>query len=223
MTKVTTGLTKLDKLLGGGFPAKTTILVSGGPGTGKTLLGLKFLIEGASKGEKCCYVSLNEDREELLRACKNIKTLKNAENHLNKNLAIEHIPLGENITMKKFIEIIASYPKIDRLVIDNVNKLLIFAESKRSYRLHLSELVKHLKNMGCTLLLCETTEDKIDTGNGESFECDGVVHLSFLELEEKPMRILNVHKLRYTSFEPKIPHELVIDDRDLRLTETKII
>jgi circadian clock protein KaiC len=223
MTKVTTGLTKLDKLLGGGFPAKTTILVSGGPGTGKTLLGLKFLIEGASKGEKCCYVSLNEDREELLRACKNIKTLKNAENHLNKNLAIEHIPLGENITMKKFIEIIASYPKIDRLVIDNVNKLLIFAESKRSYRLHLSELVKHLKNMGCTLLLCETTEDKIDTGNGESFECDGVVHLSFLELEEKPMRILNVHKLRYTSFEPKIPHELVIDDKDLRLTETKII
>ena len=125
--------------------------------------------------------------------------------------------------MKKFIDIIASYPKIDRLVIDNVNKLLIFAESERVYRLHLSELVKHLKPMGCTLLLCETRGENIDTGNGESFECDGVLHLSFIELEEKPMRTLTVHKMRYANFDPKIPHEFVINEKDLKLTETKVI
>lgn len=223
MSKVTTGLSRLDRILKGGFPKNTSILLSGGPGSGKTLFALKFLMEGVSKGDKCCYVSLNEDREELLRACKGVDALSNAEKHMGKNLAIEHIPLGENITMKKFIDIIASYPRIDRLAIDNVNKLLIFAESKRSYRIHLSELVNHLKGMGCTLLLCETKEDEIDTGNGESFECDGVLHLSFLELEEKPMRALSVHKMRYTSFDPKIPHELIINDKDLRLGATKII
>lgn len=223
MNRIKTGLPRLDKLVGGGFPAKTTILLSGGPGSGKTLLAMKFLAEGVSGGEKCCYVSLNEDREELLRACKGINTLNSIEKHIGKNFAIEHIPLGENITMKKFIEIIASYPKIDRLVIDNVNKLLIFAETDRSYRIHLSELVKHLKTMGSTLLLCETNGDRIDTGNGESFECDGVLHLSFLDLEEKPMRTLSVHKMRYSSFDPKIPHELVIDNKDLKLTRTRII
>jgi circadian clock protein KaiC len=223
MNKVTTGLPKLDKLLRGGFPERTTILLSGGPGSGKTLLALRFLMEGVRKGEKCCYISLNEDRDELLRASKNINALNNAEKHIGKNLAIEHIPMGENITMKKFIDIIVSYPKIDRLVIDNVNKLLIFAESKRVYRIHLSELVKHLKPMGCTLLLCETDDNKIDTGNGESFESDGVVHLNFLDLEEKPMRTLSVHKMRYSSFDPKIPHELIINDKDLKLGKTMII
>ena len=220
---ITTGIKKLDKLFGGGFPPKTTILVSGGPGSGKTLFALKFLIEGVAKKERCCYVSLNENREELLRACKGIEALKDAEKHLGKNLAIEFIPLGENITMKKFIDIIASYPKIDRLVIDNVNKLLIFAESERVYRLHLSELVKQLKPMGCTLLLCETRGENIDTGNGEAFECDGVLSLSFLELEEKPMRTMTIHKMRYASFDPKIPYEFLIDNKDLKLTETKII
>ncbi len=220
---ISTGIKKLDRILGGGFPPKTAILVSGGPGSGKTLFALKFLMEGVRKKERCCYVSLNETREELLRACRQIDALKDAEKYIGKNLAIEFIPLGENITMKKFIDIISSYPKLDRLVIDNVNKLLIFAESEKAYRIHLSEMVKHLKPMGCTLLLCETRGESIDTGNGESFECDGVINLSFLELEEKPMRILTIHKMRYAGFDPKVPHEFVIDGKDLKLTGTKII
>jgi len=223
MSKVTTGLPKLDRLLGGGLPEKTVVLVSGGPGTGKTLVSLNFLLEGAKKRERCCYVSLSETKDELIRACKEIESLKEIEKYVGRNLAIEHIQLGENITLKKFIEIIASYPKIDRLVIDNVNKLLIFSESKRAYRLNLSELVKHLKNMGCTLLLCETKGDEIDSGNDEAFECDGVIHLSFLELEEKPMRTVMVHKLRYSSFEPKIPRELIINKKGIRLSDVKII
>lgn len=223
MKRITTGLSGLDRMLKGGFPEKVTILLSGGPGSGKTLLAMKFLIDGAMKGEKCCYVSLNEDREELIRAARGINSLSMVEKHIGKNLAIEHIPLGENITMKKFMDIIASYPDIDRLAIDNVNKLLIFSESKRIYRIHLSELVKQLKPMGCTLLLCETKEDKIDTGNGEAFECDGVLHLNFHELEERPMRTLSVHKMRYSSFDPRIPHELVISDNDLKLSRTKVI
>lgn len=223
MTKIKTGMARMDTLLKGGYPDRSAILISGGPGSGKTLLAMKFLIEGVVNGERCCYVSLNEDRNELMRACKGIKSLSSFEKYLGKNLAIEHIPIGENITMKKFIDIVASYPKIDRLVIDNVNKLLIFAESKRAYRIHLSEMVRHLKPMGCTLLICETKDGEMDTGNGESFECDGVVHLSFLDLEEKPMRTLSVHKMRYTSFDPRIPHQLIINNADIKLGSTKII
>ncbi|MCK4714766.1 MAG: hypothetical protein KAT35_04270 [Candidatus Aenigmarchaeota archaeon] len=220
---VSTGLKEMDSMLGNGFPDKTVILLSGGAGTGKTLFSLNFLLEGARKKEKCCYVSLSESREELVRACKGIESLSDVEKYLGKSLTIEHIPLGENITLKKFIEIISNYPKLDRLVIDNVNKLLIFAESPRTYRLNLSELVSHLKGMGCTLLVCETGDDDIDSGNNEAFECDGVIQLSFLDLEEKPMRTIIVHKLRYTSFEPRVPRELLIDRKGLMLGSAKII
>lgn len=224
MNKVTTGLSGLDALLEGGFPSKTVILVSGGPGSGKTLMGLNFLIEGASRGEKCCYFSLCENEGELLRACKEIDMLKNVENYVGKNLIFKNFPIDEKINLDYFTEIFSSYPEIDRLVIDNINKLMILAENSKGYRMNLLKLVRYLKEkVNCTLLVCETKRDEIDTGSGEAFECDGVINLSFLELEEKPSRILEVHKLRYTSFEPKIPHELIIDRKGLRLSGTKII
>lgn len=220
---VETGMKRLDNVLGGGFPAGTSVLVPGGPGSGKTLFSLNFLMEGARKREKCCYVSLNETKEEILRACSGIRSLSDAKKYVDRNLAIEYIPIGESVTIKKFIDIIASYPKIDRLVIDNMNKLLIFSDNERDYRLNFSELVRHLKPMKCSLLLCETDGEAIDTGNGESFECDGVVQLSFLDLEEKPMRTLTVHKMRYAGFDPKVPHEFMISDKELKLTNVKIV
>lgn len=208
----------------GGFPSKTVILVSGGPGTGKTLFGLNFVVKGVSKGERCCYLTVCENEEELLRACEEIDALKNVKKYVNKNLIFKSMTFGKRIDLDYFTKIFASYPKVDRLVIDNVNKLLTFAENGREYRIKLSELVRYLKErVNCTILMCETEKDEIDTGNGEAFECDGVVHLSFLEFEEKPLRTLEVHKLRYTSFEPKIPREFVIDKGGLKLSEIKII
>ncbi len=224
MDRISTGMSKLDSLLGGGFPSETVILLSGGPGTGKTLFALNFLLDGASGGEKCCYVSLGENKEELLRACNGIDKLKKVGDFIDKNLVIESVTLGETVTLEYFTNIFASYPSVDRLIIDNVNRLLIYAENKRDYRMRLSELVRYLKErVNCTLLLCETNGKEIDTGNGEAFDCDGVVNLSFLEFEEKPKRTLEIHKLRYSSFEPKIPHEFVIDGKGLRVTETRIL
>ncbi|MFH1364376.1 MAG: ATPase domain-containing protein [Candidatus Aenigmatarchaeota archaeon] len=222
--KVKSGYKKLDNMLDGGLPANTNILVSGGPGTGKTLFSLKFLMEGLRAKERCCYISLSESKEELLRASKSVDSLKGLETYVGKNCAIEHITLGENITMKKFNEIIATYPKIDRLVIDNINKLLLFTDTKKAYRIHLAELLRHLKSVSkCTLLICETKADRIDTGNNEAFECDGIIHLSFSELEEKPMRMLQIHKLRYAAFEPRVPHELIISNKEIIVSDTKII
>ena len=222
--RVTTGLPSLDKLIGSGFPSKTVILLSGGPGTGKTLLGLNFLIEGAAKGEKCYYLSVCESKEELLRACEKIGSLKKAKKYLNKNLLIEMLPLGEKTSLEHFTRIFANYPNIHRLVIDNLNKLFIFAENKKDYRIKLAEILRYLRDkIECSLLLCETKGDEIDTGNGEAFDCDGVLHVSFLELEEKPMRTLEVYKLRYTSFEPRVHHELLINNKGIKLTATKVI
>jgi len=41
--RVKSGIKGLDKLVGGGFPEKSVVLISGGPGTGKTTLGLQYL------------------------------------------------------------------------------------------------------------------------------------------------------------------------------------
>jgi circadian clock protein KaiC len=222
--RISSGIPGLDEVLGGGFPDGTVTLFSGGPGSGKTLCGLSFLLAGASAGERCCFLSLGETREGILRACDGIKPLSDVRRFEGKNLAVEHVVMGEDIDLDYFAKIFASYPQVDRLVVDNLNRLLIFAENRREYRMRLSELVRYLRErVSCSLLLCETVGGEIDSGNGEAFECDGVVHSSFLEFEEKPKRILSVQKMRYSSFEPKIPHELVIGSGGIKLTKSKII
>ena len=128
------------------------------------------------------------------------------------------------VSMKRFIDIVANYPEVDRIVIDNVNKLLMFSENNKAYRAYLIELIKTLKSAQSSLLVCETPDENgLDSGADEAFECDGVIQLLFLDLEEKPMRALMVHKLRYTNFDVKLPHELKINNDDIKLTETKVI
>ncbi len=227
---IKTGLPYLDEILEGGFPENIVILLSGGPGTGKTLFGLNFLLEGSLKGEKCCYVTLMENKSELLRASQGIEKLKKLNNYIDKKFVIQELQLAEQnsnnegkVDLERFTKLFTHYPKIERVVIDNINKLLIYAKNEREYRMRFSDLVRKLKKrFTCSLILCET-EDGIDSGNGESYECDGVIKLSFIEMEEKPRRTLEVHKLRYSAFEPKIPHEFIINSKELKLSKTTLI
>lgn len=217
MKRVNSGLKGLDDLIEGGFPQNSCILVSGGPGTGKTLFGLNFVESRSSEDEKSCYISLNEDAAGLLRAAEGMGLEL-------KKTAVKYMDLTEDITVTEFMNTIESYPKLDRLVIDNVNKVLLFSKNESDYRHQLYRLVKFLrKNVRTSLLICETDEDKMDSGNGEAFECDGIVGISFFELEEKPMRTLQIHKMRYTAIEPKVAHELVIDSKGLKLSTKKVI
>ena len=48
LTRQSTGITGLDEILGGGLVEGRSYLLSGGPGTGKTILGLTFLTTGAA-------------------------------------------------------------------------------------------------------------------------------------------------------------------------------
>jgi circadian clock protein KaiC len=60
------GLPELDGMLFGGLPAGSVTALAGAAGTGKTLLSLQFLLEGASRGEPGLLLSLRETRAELI-------------------------------------------------------------------------------------------------------------------------------------------------------------
>jgi circadian clock protein KaiC len=66
-TRVATGVAGLDEMVAGGFAPGSTTLLFGSSGSGKTLLGLHFLDEGARRGEACLYFGFFE-RPEVLRA-----------------------------------------------------------------------------------------------------------------------------------------------------------
>ena len=60
-----TGIPGLDDVLGGGLSPGQVYLIEGSPGTGKTTIALRFILEGASVGEKGLYVVLSETEGEL--------------------------------------------------------------------------------------------------------------------------------------------------------------
>src|SRR5579883_1604882 len=63
--RAATGIQGLDYILEGGFPRNRIYLVEGHPGSGKTTLGLQFLLEGQQHQETGLCISLSENKQEL--------------------------------------------------------------------------------------------------------------------------------------------------------------
>jgi circadian clock protein KaiC len=63
---IATGVPGLDDILAGGYASNRVHLVEGRPGSGKTTLGLQFLLDGLRQGERCLYITLSESKRELL-------------------------------------------------------------------------------------------------------------------------------------------------------------
>ena len=64
--RVSTGVPGLDRMLGGGLIAGRPYLLTGGSGSGKTLLGLTFLLDGLRRGEEVLLVAVDEPPSEIL-------------------------------------------------------------------------------------------------------------------------------------------------------------
>lgn len=64
------GIPGLDNILGGGLERERVYLLEGNPGTGKTTTALRFLMEGAARGEASLYITLSETDAELRATAK---------------------------------------------------------------------------------------------------------------------------------------------------------
>jgi len=66
------GVQGLDAMLGGGVLAGSSTVIAGAPGTGKTLLGMSFLLEGVRRGERGIYLGFGEGPERIVQAATGI-------------------------------------------------------------------------------------------------------------------------------------------------------
>lgn len=77
-TQIPTGVEILDKLIGGGLPKGSNILLIGALGRGKSTFARKFIAEGLTRGEKCLFVAVDDDpllvRSELNKMTRTMST-----------------------------------------------------------------------------------------------------------------------------------------------------
>ena len=63
--KIKTGIVGLDEILKGGVREGASVLIAGSPGTGKTILAMQFILEGAKRNEPGIYISSEESVDDI--------------------------------------------------------------------------------------------------------------------------------------------------------------
>jgi KaiC/GvpD/RAD55 family RecA-like ATPase len=126
--RVATGIKGFDELVEGGFPAGSTVLLTGTPGTGKTIFGLEYIYNGITKfNERGLYVSFEQPVRAIIEQARrfgwDLEPLIE-----NDSLAIEYIPVSHLTpnTADLIIQKLAK-EKRRRLVIDSLSTLAINA------------------------------------------------------------------------------------------------
>ena len=70
--RIPTGVAELDQILGGGYPASRGVLISGPPGTGKTILAMHFLYRSCKDGKKCMLMLTHVNVDGFLEQADNV-------------------------------------------------------------------------------------------------------------------------------------------------------
>ena len=207
----------MDELLNGGIPKGSNVLVSGGAGTGKTILTTQYLYNGALQyGEPGVFVTLEGNVRDIAWNMESfqwdIKNLQDQGMFTIYRLGMEFVKdremleerldeqLGE---IKKEVEEIHA----KRLVIDSTTVFGAYLEPSL-LRTTLFKFCDELKTMGCTTLLTSETQPNKTSFSAfgvEEFVVDGIFSLNF----SPPNRSFFVRKMRGTVHD-KNPHPLEI-------------
>ena len=200
------GVPGLDTILCGGVPRAETYLVQGGPGTGKTTLGLQFLRAGADAGEATLYVTLSQTRRSLTTIARSHGwTLDDVHvrEYGDANAASQSIFPSSEVELEETVALIRDAVRelrAKRVVVDTVSDLRELSGEHTRYRRELRELRRFLSAEGCTALFLDDTSAA--TGDHElPNQANGV-----LELRQKApdygsvRRSLQVIKMRSTPF-----------------------
>src|SRR5258705_2506742 len=174
-SKARTGIWGLDDILSGGFSREHMFLVEGAPGTGKTTIGLQFLMDGARAGEKCLYITLSETERELrLGAASHgwslderivVFELLPPESLLDSEqqqslLYSSDLELGE--TTRRIFEGVERV-RPSRVVLYSLSEIRLLAQSSPRYRRQILAIKHYFAKCGTTvMLLDDLTADLAD-------------------------------------------------------------
>jgi circadian clock protein KaiC len=167
------GIAGLDLIMAGGLPRRRLFLVRGRPGTGKTTLGLQFLLEGTARGESVLYITLSETREELELVARShgwsldgvpIIDLSAVEQQLRPEAqtTLLHPAEMELAQTSQVLQSVIEEQRPHRIVFDSLAELRLMAQSPLRYRRQILALKTFLASHRATVLMLDDHVDSSD-------------------------------------------------------------
>lgn len=217
--RVRTGIAGLDEMLGGGLPQASATVIQGGTGTGKTLLGLQFLLEGARNGEPGIHFALEETANQLRRVARGFGwDLRRLEEQ--GLFTLSYVSPVELSTDRFLHQARLQVKRLGarRVVLDSLTSMSLGVASERRFKELVYAITKHFRAAGVTLNMNMEIADLLGSGqlsgHGVSFAADNVIQLKYVEVDghlERGISVLKARGVRHAT-----------DVRRLRLGEGRI-
>ena len=235
--RVESGIPGLDEILHGGIPYRNVVLLSGGPGTGKTIFGQQYLFHGLKRGEPGVLVALEEHpvqiRINMAQFGWDVRPYE--ERGLFAIVDAFTGGIGEAAKRERYvvrapddfqalIDILRTAIRevhAERVVVDSVTTLYITKPVLA--RSMVLQLKKVLSGMGCTSILISqvSVTERGFGGPGVEHAADGIVRLDLDEIRGELRRSLIVWKMRGTAHSMK-RHPFEITDKGIIVKKESI-
>jgi circadian clock protein KaiC len=202
-----TGVAGLDEMLGGGLPRASATVIQGGTGTGKTLLGLQFLLAGARNGEPGIHFTLEETANQLRRIAQGLGWDLSAleARGLFTFSYVSPVELSTDWFLdqaRQDVERLGAR----RVVLDSLTSLALGVPSERRFKELVCSVTKHFRAAGVTVNMNLEIADLLGSaqlsGHGISFAADNVIQLKYVEVEgclERGISVLKARGVRHAT------------------------
>lgn len=198
--KIKTGIPGLDDILQGGIMEGNSVLVTGAPGTGKTILCIQFIFEGAKLGEPGLYITSEES----------VDCIRDIAGGLGINI-LEYEKKGlitlikQSLSTKQLMSIVTpleiiNKKRIKRVALDSLTLFgYIHVAGEMDYRKEVLDFILRMKASKVTLF---STAEKSFTHldelryDPEDFLFDGLIIVSKIRRSSSFERVLTVAKMR---------------------------
>jgi circadian clock protein KaiC len=221
--RVTSGVERLDTMLGGGYYRGATVLVTGFPGTAKTTLSGAFAQAACERGERTLFVSFDSDSAEIVRnlTSVDIRLERFVRSGLLRLISARTIT-GSAETYLVRIKALAKEHGARCLVIDPVSTL---SKSGNEYTAHgvAERLIDWAKADGITMVCTSLLDEMTTTSNTISplhisTLADTWIHLNYLVQAGERNRGMSIIKSRGTAHSNQV-RELILSDAGVTLAD----
>lgn len=222
-SRVKTGIPGLDELTEGGFVKGSSILLSGGCGTGKTLFGAQFLYNGAKLyNEPGVYLSLEQKPDELRKDMLGVgmdagPLEKSGKLKIEYSNPLQFVEAGKVVeysidqVLKKAVRSVNA----KRAVLDSLGAFELYYKHTYELRQKIYEITHVLKELGVTAILISEVPSSVSDYSRymvEEFVTDAVISLDYLEfVTGGAIRSMFIRKMRRTNQDREV-YSLHIDD-----------
>ena len=230
---------------GSGIPYGASVLIEGGPGSGKTIFCLSSVNELCKKGKKCLYMSFEEPEDKLIKHMEEFKW--DASEYKKKGLL--RVTRFDALDVSRSIEALLSaakkellidvepmfFPsdfKPDFVVIDSLTSIAsAFSGEENRFRIYMEQLFRYLESNGITNFLIREVSSPshigttfTEQGEAVSFLSDGIMVIyNIIHGSGKRSRAMEILKMRGSSFKKRIVEMEIKEKKGVIIYPNKIV